>query len=305
MPLAQHLIRNLLRPPEAVTTANYLFRTKVWNEEYFWGGTDVMGEEWDTLIILDSCRYDIFKKEHDLPGELESRISRGSATLEFLRGNFADRDLHDTIYVSANPQIAQHQDTLNVSFHDVVSIWETAWDEEAQNVLPADMTAAARAALEEYPNKRLILHYNQPHGPFLGPTARDLAIGPNRKEDESLLEFAVDQFRHNLVSHDQWWQGYIETFEIVHRSIQDLLPDIDGKTVITSDHGNLMGELTSPIPIPYYGHPIGAREEAALKVPWHIHETGERREIIEEPPTTPTVEQSDAVEDRLRDLGYV
>ena len=47
---------------------------------------DIFAEEWDTLIVLDACRYDFFEKVYRdyLSGTLEKRVSPGSCTEESL-----------------------------------------------------------------------------------------------------------------------------------------------------------------------------------------------------------------------------
>ena len=56
-------------------------------------GVDVFEEDWDTLIILDGCRYDTFAELNDISGELESRQSQGSTSWEFMEANFHGREL--------------------------------------------------------------------------------------------------------------------------------------------------------------------------------------------------------------------
>ena len=46
-------------------------------------GTFVMNEDWDNLIILDACRYDLFNAVAGINSDYI--ISRGSDTAEFLR----------------------------------------------------------------------------------------------------------------------------------------------------------------------------------------------------------------------------
>ena len=62
---------------------------------------DVMKESWDYLIVLDACRHDYFKLEYEkfFQGELENRISLGSATPEWCRKQFKGY-FPDVIYVS-------------------------------------------------------------------------------------------------------------------------------------------------------------------------------------------------------------
>jgi hypothetical protein len=66
-------------------------------------GIDVFEQDWDNLIVLDACRFDVFAAVADsLPGTLERRTSQAATTPEFVRANFGGRDLHDTVYVTQN-----------------------------------------------------------------------------------------------------------------------------------------------------------------------------------------------------------
>lgn len=298
------VVKNLVRPRAAAMSANRFINELRTGSEFNEDGTDIMAEDWDTLVILDACRYDTFKQRHDLPGELDSRVSRGGGTVEFLRGNFADRTFDDTVYVTGNPQITRFRDELGVEFHDIWHVWQEDWDEEIQNVHPEDLTAAGLAAHEQYPNKRIILHYNQPHGPYIGPTSDDLVIGPNRPQDSGLVSMALYERKHARISRETWAQAYEETFEFVHPYIEEVLSEIDGKTVVAADHGEMLGERATPIPVRYCGHQMGVHTEALVKVPWLVHETGSRR-AIESGDSRGVTTAEDGVEDRLRDLGYV
>ena len=82
-----------------------------------------MDADWDVLLILDACRFDLFSDVIDIPGDLRRVHSLGSSTEEFLRANFANETLHDTVYVTANPQERMHLPE-NV-FHETVRVWET------------------------------------------------------------------------------------------------------------------------------------------------------------------------------------
>src|SRR5699024_3258971 len=84
-----------------------------------------------------------------------------------------DGDHRDTVYVTANPQFNANRDQFDVRFCDVIDLWSGEhWDTEFQTVRPEMVTAAALDAAERYPNKRLLVHYIQPHYPFIGPTGR-------------------------------------------------------------------------------------------------------------------------------------
>ncbi|MFD1515774.1 hypothetical protein [Halomarina rubra] len=264
-------------------------------------GIDLFAEDWDNLLILDACRYDMFCERSTLPGRTESRISRGSATWEFLTANFADRDLTDTVYVTASPMLHRNESELNAKLHAVVNVWqEDGWDDEFRTVMPETLGQYAKEAAEQYPDKRLIVHYLQPHYPFIGPTGRDhfdvdtLAIWDEKRDGK------ID------IPDEYFVKGTEESLDIVLDHVSELLDDLGGRTVVTSDHGQAFGERGLPIPSKVYGHPIGMYIDELVRVPWHVYDNGPRRTITkEEPVATDEDIDHEVVEDRLKDLGYV
>jgi hypothetical protein len=264
-------------------------------------GTRVMEEDWDTLVILDACRYDMFEARAPFNGELESRISLGSTSEEFLRQNFEDGEFHDTVYVNANvyfPKVGLDQDG---TFHAVIDLLDE-WDEELKIAHPETVTEAAKEAHERYPNKRVIVHYMQPHIPFIGERGRDLT---ERAENRN----AWVPFRNGErpISIQELWEGYNENLNLAFDYVDGLLQEVDGKTVLSADHGNMVGERQGPIPTKrMFGHPWGVYTPELVKVPWFVID-GKRREIIEEPPVSDTDENpyaDDLIEQRLQTLGY-
>ena len=298
----------LLRPRRAIMTLRRELLYRKTGDQFNTVGVDVFEEDWDNLLILDACRYDVFESYGRLDGDLEKRISKGGATREWLRGNFSDRDLRDVVYVTANPQFYKYQDELNTKFHDVWHIWQDDWDDDLKTVHPETTAEKAREALAEYPDKRLLVHFNQPHGPFLGETGRQYVFGSGNKPmrerdfwDDLRIRIQVEQ-----IPHEAWWEAYVETFEIVQEAVERLLPDLSGRTVVSSDHGKLLGERVSPIPFRMYDHLMGYYHEKLVTVPWLVHDTGKRRDIKRGDPIKHTSSVDDrTVSDRLSDLGYV
>jgi hypothetical protein len=150
---------------------NKAYHTRGFTREFNPDGIDVFTEDWDTLIILDACRYDSFADLNTLPGTLSKRESRGSTTDEFMDGNVKDREFLDTVYITATP--ALQNDKGSATFHSTIPLWRDHWDQEINTVHPEPVTEAALDAAKEYPNKRLVVHYLQPHYPFIGPTGRE------------------------------------------------------------------------------------------------------------------------------------
>jgi len=280
---------------------NFVFRLR------HGAGTQVIEEDWDNLLILDACRYDMFAEQIDLAGRLESQISLGSSSEEFLERNFEDGEYHDTVYVSANPFIPElglDQGT----FHTVIDLLDE-WDEELQTIRPETVAKAAREAHEQYPAKRLIIHFMQPHAPFIGEQGQEMVGGGwtmdhNVEDDPGIWNRLRDG---EDVPLEMVWEAYKENLDIVLDEVKSLLNDLDGKSVVTADHGNLVDERLGPIPtLRKYGHPYGVHTEELVKVPWFVVEGDERREVQCDPPVEAKNEtdSDEELEDKLEALGY-
>jgi hypothetical protein len=264
-----------------------------------------MAEDWDNLIILDACRYDDFKRHVPFEGDLQSRISRGSTTFEFLLGNFGDSRFHDTVYITANPMLERNKDIISTSFYKIYNIWrDDGWDEECRTVLAETVTDTARRVHKEYPSKRLLIHYMQPHFPFVQSTSRFDKRVPDPEEPTNMwTEVLTGQLD---IQPQTVRQAYRHNLKYVFENVQDLLQSLDGKTVISSDHGNVFGERSFPIPFREWGHPPTTFTEELVKVPWFVIESDDRRRIrAEEPVDTDLDVNDESVEKRLEDLGYV
>lgn len=275
---------------------------------------DIMDEDWENLIILDACRYDIFKQVNSIPGTLEYRLSKGSYTGGFFEENFTGSQHYDTVYVTGNPvPKVDEWCSLDVEavFHDVKDVWKDNWDEDASTVRPNHVADAIKKAHSNHPNKRLLGHFIQPHQPFIGKTGREIEERGMRAYDR-LLERenepgkkVWEQLKDDDLSAERAWKAYTENLELVLQHVRDLCDDLTGKTVITSDHGNLFGGFAWPFPVRKYGHPPGIHTRKLIKVPWLELETEDRREIRSEPPEMIDSEINEAERfKRLEYLGY-
>lgn len=270
---------------------------------------DVMDEDWDNFVVLDACRADLFEEVVDTTrfDSYETRESHGSATPEWLQRNFTG-EYGDTVYVSANPQVTKH---ANGQFHRLIQVWKDEFSDDNRKVMPDPVTDAAIEAANEYPDKRLIVHYMQPHVPFV--TTDELYYG-GMYTPEKVIEGNPDftEYRNarnvwealelGLVDLDTVWKYYRENLEVAMESVWRLLDAIDGRTVVTSDHGNLVGERGWPVPLKTYGHPTGIRMKNLISVPWAVSD-GKRREVASGDIERKAVDE-DEIADRLRDLGY-
>lgn len=310
---------NLLSPTWWTATAIPTFLDRYDIERRYYtrfspDGCDVMSEDWDTLLIVDACRFDMFEGQTEIDGELSSRRSRGSNTAEFLEMNFTDETYHDTIYLTGNPIHRVDQwcsVNLDTVFYKIEDVWANSWDEEANTVRPEPIKDQIKAVHDTHPDKRIIGHFIQPHQPFIGATGAQLDEAGMRGRDVYLdqeSDFGKkvwEKLEDGTVSAEVVWQAYRENLDIVLPYVRELCETLDGKTIVTSDHGNLVAEFAWPFPRKRYGHPRGIHTKKLVTVPWLEPEFDTRRKVRSESPVrkTEAVDEAERL-DRLEYLGY-
>lgn len=291
----------------------YTWRPEIEANNLYFGlqqadGIHVMEEDWDNLVILDALRLDYFQDLNTMEGTLGSIRSLGSRSDEFIEANFIDRQLYDTIYVTANPYAGIIPDD---TFHAVHTAFHL-WDEDIGTVMPTEMLKFALKINRQYPHKRLIIHFMQPHGPHLGPTAEmyrenldldeiflSLDSGPDLKKPWSVFA------NNGQLSLDEVRRAYFESVDIALDHAECLANKLRGKSVITADHGEMLGERITPGGKRYFGHPGNLDRPELRRVPWFELPTSERKECMSEDPIDTASRASSDIEDKLKQLGYV
>lgn len=189
--------------------------------------TNFLEKQWDYLIILDACRFDYFQKHYGdyLDGELTKVKSLGACTDEWRDRTFTGR-YDDIVYISSNPHISSDQTVTGFlgrdHFHAVHDIWKDGWDHTRGTVLPETLTAAAIEITASTKDKRVIIHYLQPHAPYLAlPEDTKGFANPNKNMQSFLSGIAQDKkgkrrkiiirkilpwFRNNMIlgDHPEW-----------------------------------------------------------------------------------------------------
>lgn len=276
----EQLMRGLKNPQQGLRELNKLYWTRGHRREYNPEGVDFLEEDWDNLIILDGCRYDTLKRElddYDLDGDLQHRTSPGSATAEFLQACLDGKVLDDVVYVTASTMLYQQnvfRDEIDVELHEVVDVWTEGIEYGDDGVSPETVARQAREAAEAYPHKRLIVHFVQPHAPYLGERGReefpDFRPNPLSERFRGVIDTSEETLR----------EVYRENLRLALDEVEDLVPELTGKTVVSADHGMLLGERERPIPIKSYGHPGRIYVEEMVKVPWLVIEGDTRKRIV-------------------------
>lgn len=277
-------------------------------------GFDVMNADWDVLLLLDAARYDIMSEvATDLPS-IERKVTRAVGSLEFMEYQYMGRQLHDTVYVTSNPYVSRIESDVFYAVDD--SPLQEHWDPERGTVYPSDVSRVAKQAAEEYPDKRLVVHYMQPHLPPIGPTGDRLheefsllGYHPNRGDDEGEdpRTEGMNLFsacRQGLVSNEDLRTTYRESLEIVFDEAKEVAEAITGRAVVSADHGEHLGERLLPgFPELYsHGNPVLSPEQCF--VPWAVLKDGDRREVTTERPREEDRIDEVRANRQLRALGY-
>ena len=272
---------------------------------------NIMREQWDYLIVLDACRFDYFEKiyKNYMDGTLSKKISVGSTTSEWRDRSFPDR-YDDTIYISANPMINAtcpvYGYLASEHFYRVYEAWKDCWDEKKGTVLPDVLTDFAVKVVKQAKNKRVIIHYLQPHAPYLsfdedskGYHNVDAFLDSQKGIEEyenapvikkRLMRYMLRFFKKKgiLGDYPDWhirkWlrlppkipfeaalryagkkglrKAYEANLYLVLEQVAILLKHLSGRIIVTSDHGELLGENNC------YAHPPGSSRPLQIEVPW-------------------------------------
>ncbi len=311
----------------------------------------ILDESWDILIILDACRYDYFKNCYSsfLEGTLEKRLSIGACTPEWRNKNFSDyRD--DIVYISSNPYISGSYEVEGFDarkhFFKVIDVWQTNWDSKYGTVRPEPVSDAAISAASQYQGKKLIVHYLQPHAPYLSiegvhgfstpdtktsdpfQLSKSDSNGPNKFKYKLLSLFSRYKNRFHFFSdHPEWYfaqllglppqtpmdymrrkhgvkalqDAYNKNLEIALNDVAYLvsqLPD-NLKIVISSDHGELLGENRK------FSHSCGSHHETLRTVPWFTVSKTLKDSFPDRISTQKTQADDVCIENKLKNLGYL
>jgi len=235
----------------------------------------VLNKEWDVLIILDGCRVDLLeevaeeydfieKPPHNTIWSADS-YSEGWLINNFKKLSREQKNKRNSLtHVTGNPftETVFKGDEFNI----LDEVWKYGWDNKEGYLPPNIVTDRAITNYRKNNSQKMIVHYMQPHAPFIGENNMGYHIDTtnfNNVENSISKDTPWELFRDNKISRDELWDAYKNTLHIVLKSVEKLLRNIDAeKVVISSDHGNAMGEWG------IYGHPRHLPVPSLRKVPW-------------------------------------
>ena len=182
-------------------------------------------------------------------------------------------------------------------FSNIIDIWDFGWDQDLGTVPPENVN---KAFLSNNNDNKSIIHYMQPHSPYISggegrklkqirkgfsendqseedgklssiknwikPKIEDLLIGKESiMKLGMLLDLDPKVFLNEVRkdgSEETLKNYYEENLRIVLESVSELVDELDGKVVVTADHGEAFGEEG------YWEHHVETHIPVLIEVPW-------------------------------------
>jgi hypothetical protein len=296
-------------------------------------GDNVLDEDWDVLVVLDTCRKDALetiKRSNDYQWlsdcDIESRFSVGGSTLEWTAQTFRESHREKAAkidYVAGNILVEEvlagrespesidnagwsptRWSTLSLSdLNDFVSVAGLRNVRESgpghrDRPHPAAqlVTDLAIQHGREVEPDRMLVHYIQPHYPYYSVVEEG-----EREELRDWEQFPFPHLKRDEVDQTTVWNRYLKELKSGLDAVSTLLKNYDAeKVAITADHGEAFGERFALKR--GYKHRVGMLHPKVRKVPWTVTsatDRGSRRPDIE------LKEDDTSRREKLEALGYL
>jgi len=218
----------------------------------------IHGTDWKHIIILDACRYDYFNKFFSHYYPVSRFTSPASATMPWLKAVFPNE--YDYTLYSTNPHVYGKYVKNNWNyypfqhFEGVVELFSSDWSSEYGCVHPETVYERCKGL-----KHRSIIWFLQPHTPYLSLGSD---ISPEQfvswKPDMDFMSMKGDKGEMDFDKLKLLYENNIlQTIPFVIKLIDSLEKPI----LITSDHGELLGEYGK------FGHPSGLNVPELRNIP--------------------------------------
>lgn len=298
-------------------------------------GENVYNRDWDVLIILDAAQYKIVREmsdEYDYIESVDRLKSRGSHSSEWCYNTFVtdwnefQEDIQRTNYITGNvitslilngasdmefldddeyidEAVNETDDHERInrlkSYHPV---WKGSLDIDEDYIPPDLLTNRFLDYLPEITEEdRTILHYMQPHTPFVNANSEETRVWPNNND-------SVSMFNTERSVYQELMNNYRANHEYILDHLRILLNQIpnDMEVVVSADHGNITNEILG---VPYtFGHPNYVFFSRDLRhVPWIRIDQSKAQDPgseLSDISYNNDTHSSEEVLDRLEHLGY-
>lgn len=181
---------------------------------------------------------------------------------------------------------------------EIIDVWDTCWNDEMGTVEPEKLNEEFNKYKDQLADRKTVIHYMQPHKPFIGygnskmENMKKKSISKFESSSEQILPDSVSKRFSRLVerlekselamkvglmmslSPGYFVKAFFGDSESFMKSLHeenmrkamdcanDLVDDLDGRVVITADHGEAFGEEG------VWGHHIETHIPPLVNVPW-------------------------------------
>lgn len=255
--LPDHLVYKMLYRPLLVPSIYISSRMNF--------GINLFDEEWDLLIILDSCRPDALRAlagEYDFINNVSEYWSVGGDSWEWMANTFDHHYLEiiqNVAYITSNPNsktVLKNQLEKNHKDGDVVrekvkrlkkygdfnlipvdefGKYESLYEhgiEQGHGMYPSPRMVTNRGIINDrkYDFERIILHYMPPHWPFIATITGD---------DTNRSDLPIDEkYLLKEEPRDRTFGAYLDNLRWGLDEVSLALENMSRqKVIITSDHG--------------------------------------------------------------------
>lgn len=213
---------------------------------------EVFQEKSFIIIIIDACRYDVFKefyKEY-FQGELLKVKSLGTSTGIFLKKFVNMPEFKDVRIFSSTPHMSKNSIInrwLNTPVYpqglDFIDLWKNNWNDDIGTVLTEDVNQiVTNLGL----NNRNIIWYLPPHFPWIENVKFSKEIlNESIEKNKPLSEVLLNKIKKGETNIPEIKQLYISNLRSSLCQISSLLQKlkpVSDRIIVTSDHGELLGE---------------------------------------------------------------
>lgn len=242
------------------------------------------------LIVLDACRYDKLADVFDefFVGQVEPVVSSGLDTFEYVRETWPGE--YELPYVTAAAPINRTDFDFDSSdpartqgisatgerleqkydgyvpvehLNRIIEVWRSDWNEELRVCPPEPVTEQALSIFESENPRRAVVHYFQPHAPYIGEVRElDQRDDPSpRLKGGALAADIWERAKAGEISRPELSRLYAANMRRALHSVARLVAESNfDRTVLIGDHGEALGEYGR------YGH--GIEHPYVRTVPW-------------------------------------
>jgi len=196
-------------------------------------GINVYERDWDVLILLDACRVDELKRQSrrfEFLSEMNKIPSVATYSPSWMAntfGNATQTEVDNTAYITANPFSKEISEVQEVGYVD--HVWQYATDPSLNVVPPRPVTDRAIETARSQSFDRLIVHYMQPHAPFIRQSDGELETileGLQSENDYGEGLGVWPAIYAGYVDLDEVVEAYRETLAFVLRDVELLLNNL-------------------------------------------------------------------------------